>query len=232
MRSVKCIVVFLLVLTVFASCKPDDKSKRKHDKDNECMAQIFFEEWDKDKTYDQLVEELGEWSYTEGSGIINFCWTFNDDSVAKVIFSKDKIVRMRVVNSKGESVYSYNRYDNGVGQDGLSQYISDMGMFAHYVDYILFDVTGDGEMDLCTTVTKGSGIVSNSVVVFDPVENIGYELSGRSEDIDYVLSGTDGGQLIVLKKRGVAYNDVDDIPAEGIEGRLSIENDKLVFVPV
>ena len=232
MRTIKCTAVLLIVLTFFTACKNGEK-KRKRDKDRKCMAQVFFEDLDKECTYDELTEELGEHSYTKGSGIIYYCWAFDDDSEAQIVFSgMMKIVRVYVYDSKGEEVYFYNRYGDIGGKQGLSDYVADMGMFAHYMGTTLFDVTGDGEMDICTTVTKGSGIVSTSVVVYDPVNEIGYELSGRNDGIDYVLGEIDGGELVVIKKRGVEYNDIDNIPLDGIEGRLDFKDDKLVFVPV
>ena len=47
-----------------------------------------------------------------------------------------------------------------------------------------------------------------------------------------MLGGIDGGELVVIKKRGVEYNVIDNIPVDGIEGRLGFEDDKLVFVPL
>lgn len=230
MRFLKCIAVLLIALTFFTACKSGEK-KRKRDRDRKCLAQVFFEDLDKECTYDELTEEIGEHSYTKGSGIIYYCWAFDDDSEAQIVFSgMMKIVRVYVYDSKGEEVYFYNRYGDIGGKQGLSDYVSDMGMFAHYMGTTLFDVTGDGEMDICTTVTKGSGIESASVVVYDPVNEIGYELSGRNDGIDYVLGGIDGGELVVIKKRGVEYNEIDNIPVDGIEGRLGFEDDKLVFV--
>ncbi|MCR5803240.1 MAG: hypothetical protein K6G47_03170 [Clostridia bacterium] len=233
MRSIKCIAVLLTVLTFFTACKTSDKKQKrdKRGKDQGCLAKVFFEELDKETSRIELAEELGEHSYTKGSGIIYFCWKFDDESEAQIVFSSNgKIVRVYVYNSEGEEVYFYNRYGDIGGQKGLSDYVEDMGMFAHYMGTMLFDVTGDGEMDICATVEKGSGIVSYSVVVFDPVNEIGYELSGRNEGIDYSIKGTEGGELVITKKRGIEYNDVDDIPVNGIDGRLGFVNDELVFV--
>ncbi len=235
MRYIKCIAVLLIVLTFFTACKSGDKKQKrdKREKDDVCIAQAVFEELDMECSYEELIEEVGEHSYTKGSGIIYYCWAFDDDSEAQIVFSsKKQIVRLYVYNSNDDLVYFYNRYDDSVGSKGLSDYVEDMGMFAHYMGTMLFDVTGDGEMDICATVEKGSGIVSCSVVVFDPVNEIGYELSGRNEGIDYSIKGTEGGELVITKKAGIEYNDVDIIPADGIEGRLDFVEDKLVFVPV
>ncbi len=53
-----------------------------------------------------------------------------------------------------------------------------MGTF-YSRDFTEYDVTGDGCMDLCTTLTEGSGIVSSCIIVYDAVNHKAYELNGR-----------------------------------------------------
>ena len=52
----------------------------------------------------------------------------------------------------------------------LCQYVREnitlMGTFLHRPP-VLYDVTGDGNADLCASVTTGSGIISTLVVVYD-----------------------------------------------------------------
>ncbi len=70
-----------------------------------------------------------------------------------------------------------------------------------------YDLTGDGIPELCTTVSVGSGIVDERIVVYDYVKNTTYQLEGRSDNFSYVLSMI-GDELIVSKYNMYIYEEV------------------------
>ena len=49
------------------------------------------------------------------------------------------------------------------------------------------DLTGDGKPELCSTLSFGSGIVNDQILVYDYADATGYELSDRG-NFDYVLT--------------------------------------------
>ena len=49
------------------------------------------------------------------------------------------------------------------------------------------DLTGDGKPELCSTLSIGSGIVNDQILVYDYAEGTGYDLSDRG-NFDYVLT--------------------------------------------
>jgi len=51
----------------------------------------------------------------------------------------------------------------------------------------LADLTNDGKPEFCATVSVGSGIIDNRIVVFDYAEGKTYQLSDRMH-YDYYLS--------------------------------------------
>jgi hypothetical protein len=61
----------------------------------------------------------------------------------------------------------------------------------------LADLTNDGKPEFCATVSFGSGIVDNRVIVFDYVADKEYQLSDRMYH-DYFL-GLDNGKLMVTQ---------------------------------
>ena len=83
------------------------------------------------------------------------------------------------------------------------------------------DVNQDGSLDLCVTVTYGSGIISSAIVVYDVKNDKGYILDERG-DYDYQILGADKDLVAVSRningKAGKTY------------GILAIEDDKLIFV--
>lgn len=83
------------------------------------------------------------------------------------------------------------------------------------------DINGDGNPELCTTVTYGSGIISTALVVYDVYNGQGYILDDRMT-YDYLIIGSTA----------------DDIAIERTEyggdqksyGTLAIQDGKLIFV--
>ena len=60
------------------------------------------------------------------------------------------------------------------------------------------DLTGDGKPELCSTISIGSGIVDNRIIIYDYAGDASYELSDRGK-FDYVLN-MQNGSLIVEKR--------------------------------
>jgi len=61
------------------------------------------------------------------------------------------------------------------------------------------DLTGDGKPELCSTISIGSGIIDNRIIVYDYAERVSYELSDRM-NYDYLLNMQEG-KLIVEKRK-------------------------------
>lgn len=78
----------------------------------------------------------------------------------------------------------------------------------------LCDLTGDSRPELCATVSMGSGIVDEHIVVYDYASKATYELSDRMK-VDYVLTMKED-RLEVLKSE---------------YGGSEISTGQLVFVP-
>ena len=49
------------------------------------------------------------------------------------------------------------------------------------------DLTGDGKPELCSTLSIGSGIVNDQILVYDYADGTSYDLSDRG-NFDYVLT--------------------------------------------
>lgn len=84
------------------------------------------------------------------------------------------------------------------------------------------DLNADGYPELCTTASWGSGIVSDSVFVFDYHNDKAYGLSDRM-NYDYSLY-LKNGKLYV---RQLPYNRDENTKAN--VGKLAIKNDELVM---
>ena len=90
-------------------------------------------------------------------------------------------------------------------------------------DVFFCDLTGDGRPELCSTVSFGSGIVDDHIVVYDYAEKVSYALSGRLV-YDYRLF-LDEGHLCVSKSpyRG------QELPESGLllleDGNLLMQGD-------
>ena len=61
------------------------------------------------------------------------------------------------------------------------------------------DLTGDGKPELCSTISIGSGIIDNRIIIYDYAGGVSYELSDRMK-YDYVLN-MNNGKLIVEKRK-------------------------------
>ena len=92
-------------------------------------------------------------------------------------------------------------------------------------DFELFDVTGDGCVDLCTCVTWGSGMVRTDLVVYDPVLKDLYVLDGYN--YDYLIDRVEEDRIVIAMKGPYGYND----PVLTIFGTVRAEDGRLLFVP-
>ena len=92
-------------------------------------------------------------------------------------------------------------------------------------NFIFFDVTGDGCMDLCTERVFGSGMTRVETVVFDPLAHERYILDGY--DYCYFIQGVSDGRLVVVECGPYGYGD----PLTDTWGTVTCEDGRLVFVP-
>ena len=60
------------------------------------------------------------------------------------------------------------------------------------------DLTGDGIPELCSTLSFGSGIIDNRIIIYDYAGGAGYELSDRG-NFDYILNMREDS--LVVEKR-------------------------------
>ena len=90
--------------------------------------------------------------------------------------------------------------------------------------FCLFDVTGDGCVDLCTTRMFGSGMVRTQMAVYDPLSRKQYVLDGYN--YDFIIDSISEGRLIVVKSGPNGYGD----PVTEVRGTVILENGMLVFV--
>ena len=91
--------------------------------------------------------------------------------------------------------------------------------------FTLFDVTGDGCVDLVSGRMFGSGMVRLELVVFDPLAHEKYVLDGYN--YDYSISSVSEDRLVVAKRGPNGYGD----PVTETLGTMVLEDGLLVFVP-
>lgn len=89
--------------------------------------------------------------------------------------------------------------------------------------FTLFDVTGDGCVDLCHNRMFGSGMVRIDLDVYDPVTGKGYVLDGYN--YDFLIKGVSGDRLRVVREGPHGYGD----PVTQIEGMLLFAADRLLY---
>ena len=58
-----------------------------------------------------------------------------------------------------------------------------------------YDLTGDGNPELCSTLSMGSGIIDNRIVIYDYAGGVSYDLSDRG-NFDYVLNMQDDSLMV------------------------------------
>ena len=91
-------------------------------------------------------------------------------------------------------------------------------------EFFLYDVTGDGCVDLCTCMMVGSGMVRVILIVYDPVNDKEYILDGYQ--YSYKIGGVEDDRLFVIEIGPYGYGD----PIIEADGTVVLEDDQLVFV--
>lgn len=88
------------------------------------------------------------------------------------------------------------------------------------------DLTGDGLPELCSTLSIGSGIVDDRIIIYDYANDASYSLEDRME-YDYSIS-VQNGQLIVTKQAFSTDNNGEVVE----RGYLAYVNDTIQIVPL
>ena len=91
--------------------------------------------------------------------------------------------------------------------------------------FTLYDVTGDGCVDLITGRMFGSGMVRLELIVFDPLAHETYILDGYN--YDYFVSSVSEDRLVVVERGPNGSGE----PVTEIPGTIKLEDNRLVFVP-
>ena len=77
-----------------------------------------------------------------------------------------------------------------------------------------YDLTGDGNPELCSTISFGSGIIDDRIIIYDYAGGASYELSDRG-NFDYVLNMQEDS--LIVEKRAYIQDEL-------------IESGELVFL--
>ena len=77
-----------------------------------------------------------------------------------------------------------------------------------------YDLTGDGNPEICSTLSIGSGMIDNRIMIYDYAGGVSYELSDRGS-FDYVLNMQEDS--LVVEKRAYRQDEI-------------IESGELVFL--
>ena len=85
------------------------------------------------------------------------------------------------------------------------------------------DLTGDNLPEICATLSIGSGMIDNRIIIYDYANGVSYELEDRGTH-DYTLSLQDG-KLIVTKR---VFNSSTVVET----GYLAYLNDTIQIVPL
>lgn len=97
-----------------------------------------------------------------------------------------------------------------VTDEGIVTLYTGMPIWSVY----FYDLTGDGKPELCSTLSYGSGIVDDRIIIYDYADGASYELSDRFH-FDYVLRMQEDS--LVVEKR------------EAMQGEI-VETGELVFI--
>lgn len=79
------------------------------------------------------------------------------------------------------------------------------------------DLTGDGLPEFCSTISIGSGIIDDRIIVYDYASKTEYELSDRF-NYDYFLTLEDGSLIV---------NQVPYVGGETVSGKLVLFNGEI-----
>jgi len=208
----------------------------------------YFENLDKGSRLEDIVEDIGQGG-VKGSGIIYHTWHLEDGSEASVIFDSKGRICMIYIQNENSSERIYKRQyilteDGVIASDvtnaDLQEAITKMKqvMEEHLppsarmsfagpaqTDIALYDITGDGTMDLFTNDTWGSGMVRTDLIVYDPVDENLYVLDGYN--YDYLIDKVEKNRIVIVEEGPHGYGD----PVTKTYGTVRLENGKLIFIP-
>ena len=113
----------------------------------------------------------------------------------------------------------------------LNDYCSEFPVCVNIGGKYVCDVTKDGNPDLCTDVTYGSGNIHTAVVVYDVANEEFYVLDGYS--VSYHIDRVENKKLYVLEGDYTPYGDEDSPASHGltVEGIVKFKKGELYFVP-
>ena len=110
-------------------------------------------------------------------------------------------------------VFYYNGLNVTTDKDGENVLIGGMPVQNVY----LSDLTGDGLPEFCATISYGSGIINDEIVVCDYALKTAYKLSDRF-NYDYFLTMEDGSLIV---------NQVPYGGGETVSGKLALFNGEI-----
>lgn len=93
----------------------------------------------------------------------------------------------------------------------------------------LCDLTGDGKPEFCATVSFGSGIVDDHIVVYDYASEASYILEDRGFH-DYVLIGKNNVLQVVKSQNPGIIHEKEEAPERGILSLVPDGNGNLQLV--
>lgn len=83
------------------------------------------------------------------------------------------------------------------------------------------DLTGDGIPELCSTLSSGSGMIDNRIIIYDYAGGASYELSDRG-NFDYILNMREDS--LVVEKRVYMQDEMVE------SGELVFRNDTIQII--
>lgn len=113
------------------------------------------------------------------------------------------------------TVFYYNGLNVTADKEGENVLIGGMPVQNVY----LSDLTGDGLPEFCATVSYGSGIINDEIVVCDYASKTAYKLSDRG-NYDYFLKMEDGSLIV---------NQVPYGGGETVSGKLALFNGEIAI---
>ncbi len=110
----------------------------------------------------------------------------------------------------GVTFRCYSEHLEAATDNGTVQLYTGMPIWSVY----FYDLTGDGNPEICSTLSIGSGIIDNRILIYDYAGGASYELSDRG-NFDYVLNMQEDS--LVVEKRAYMQDEI-------------IESGELVFL--
>ena len=162
------------------------------------------------------------------SGLSIWCW---HDYWAKSFDSRNMNESI-IVSAFPDTVFTWNGLEGGITVYKNGTAVAAFGGMPLWNAYFT-DLNSDGFPELCMTVSFGSGIIDEHIMVYDLRNEKEYTLWERMEN-DYILFMEDN-ELFVRKTdyESVSNSNWANDMSMGEKGRLKINsNDELVFVPV